>query len=232
LGFFIRLRSLQLHSEMNFCRRTYLFLYNAVQFAGWFSVLTDRITNLDNPTLSANGQFFLYIFQTLAVLEILHCLIGVVRASPVTTIIQVVSRLQLILVHSYVPDAKVSTGLLPMVTAWGLVEVVRYMYLALNLFQMSPKWLLWARYSFFYVLYPLGVYGEMRVLYDSLPYMMRSGVLSVSLPNDWNFSFSFAWYAWVLIYVIYLPGLYVQYTHMMKQRVKALGGPVELKKNV
>ena len=109
-----------------------------------------------------------------------------------------------------------------MVLAWGLVEVVRYLYLALNLVNMAPPWLLWLRYTLFYVLYPLGVYGEMKVLFDALPSMSKSGILSVTLPNEWNFSFSFACYIWTLLYVIYLPGLYVQYTHMMKQRSKAL----------
>ena len=215
-------------------RKGYLFLYNAAQWAGWVSILIDRILSIHEPSLSSNGTQALYLFQGLAVLEIIHTVVGLVRANVSTTFIQVLSRVQLIAVHYLVPEARTSTGLVPMVLAWGLVETVRYLYLSLNMFQMAPRWLLWARYSLFYILYPLGVYGEMKVLSDSLPYLSKSRILSIELPNDWNFSFSFASYIYVLLYVIYLPGLYVQYTHMMKQREKALSSakPEEGKKSV
>jgi very-long-chain (3R)-3-hydroxyacyl-CoA dehydratase len=212
-------------------RSGYLFLYNAVQWAGWFSILVNRMTTLDDTRLTASGAEALYLFQGLAILEIVHSLVGLVRASVFTTFIQVLSRVQLIAVHYLVPEAQSSAGVLPMVLAWGLVEVVRYLYLALNLFQMAPRWLLWARYSLFYVLYPLGVYGEMKVLFDSLPSLYQSRILSIQLPNKWNFSFSFASYVVVLLYVIYLPGLYMQYTHMMKQRHKALSHVQDVKKS-
>ena len=165
----------------------------------------------------------LYAFQGLAVMEVVHAFTGLVRASPVTTLVQVLSRLLLIGIHFSVREARFSTGLVPMLIAWGLVEVVRYLYLALNMFDMAPRWLLWLRYTLFYVLYPLGVYGEMKVMYDALPSLRESKILSVHLPNTWNFSFSFASFVWVLLYVIYIPGLYMQYTHMIKQRRKALG---------
>ncbi len=213
-------------------RKVYLFLYNAFQWAGWVSILTDRLFNLDNPSLSVNGIHALYLFQSLAVLEILHSLTGLVRSSVSTTIIQVSSRLQLIAVHYLVQDAQISRGLGPMIFAWSLVESIRYLYLALNLFDMSPKWLLWARYSFFYLLYPLGVYGEMKVLFDALPNLYETQILSIGMPNSWNFGFSFASYISVLLYVIYLPGLYVQYSHMIKQRARALAPPEKSKKDV
>lgn len=88
-------------------------------------------------------HFERYLFQGLAVLEILHSVFGLVRASPVITTIQVeficsckscinifpqvYSRLQLIYLHyrcSEVADS--SPGLLPMVLAWSITEVVRY----------------------------------------------------------------------------------------------------------
>ncbi|KAF4654193.1 hypothetical protein FOL46_008843 [Perkinsus olseni] len=48
-------------------------------------------------------------------------------------------------------------------------------------------------------------------------------ILSVAMPNAFNFSFCFAAFLKFLL-VIYLPGLYVQYTHMLHQRKKQLGG--------
>lgn len=207
---------------MSNIKKVYLFLYNSFQWYGWLAILTDRLFNFDRPDLDGVATGFLYFFQGLAVMEIIHSMIGLVRANPVTTFVQVVSRVQLILVHYHIEEARLSQGMIPMVFAWGLVEVVRYLYLALNMFGIAPRILTWLRYTLFYVLYPLGVYGEMRVLYDALPAIYDSEMLSISLPNSWNFSFSFATYVWTLLYVIYIPGLYVQYTHMMSQRKRAL----------
>ena len=207
---------------MSNVKKVYLFLYNSFQWYGWLAILTDRVFNYDRAELDPIAAGFLYFFQSLAIMEIVHSLFGIVRANIVTTFVQVVSRVQLIVIHYYVNDARVSEGMIPMVLAWGLVEVVRYLYLALNMFGISPRILTWLRYTLFYVLYPLGVYGEMKVMYDALPSIYESEMLSVSLPNAWNFSFSFGTYVWTLLYVIYLPGLYVQYTHMMAQRKRAL----------
>jgi very-long-chain (3R)-3-hydroxyacyl-CoA dehydratase len=212
---------------MTEARILYLFLYNSIQWTGWLAILADRVAGIETSSISLQGTVLLYIFQSMAVLEILHSFSGLVRANPTTTLVQVISRVQLILVHAVSEDAQVSSGLIPMILAWGMVEVIRYLYLALNMLDMAPGWLHWLRYSLFYVLYPLGVYGEMKVLYDALPYLESSRIFSVELPNEWNFSFSFSSYVWVLIYVIYLPGLYVQYTHMMRQRSKALSPVVE-----
>lgn len=44
----------------------------------------------------------------------------------------------------------------------------------------------------FLVLYPLGVYGEMRVIYDVLAVVEKDNTLSMALPKPYNFSFSFA----------------------------------------
>ena len=200
----------------------YLFLYNSLQWFGWVAVLADRVVHYDEPELSALGILFLYLFQTLAIMEVVHSVTGLVRASPITTIVQVVSRVQLILVHYHVEEAQHSSGLLPMIAAWGIVEVVRYLYLALNMFEAAPRWLSWLRYTCFYVLYPVGVYGEMKVLFAALPVLRETDILSIVLPNAFNFTFSFSAYVSWLLYVIYVPGLYVQYTHMMQQRRKVL----------
>ncbi|EER01001.1 ptpla domain protein, putative [Perkinsus marinus ATCC 50983] len=201
----------------------YLLLYNTVQTLGWAYILYEALMG---PLPAVSGKVIepLYLFQGLAVLEILHSVFGLVRASPVITTIQVYSRLQLIYLHyrcSEVADS--SPGLLPMVLAWSITEVVRYSYLGLHMSVGAPGFLKWLRYTLFLVLYPLGVYGEMRVIYDVLPVVDREGILSVAMPNSYNFSFNFAVFLKSLL-AIYLPGLYVQYTHMLHQRSKQLGG--------
>jgi hypothetical protein len=73
------------------------------------------------------------------------------------------------------------------------------------------------------------VYGEMKVIYDSLERIEAENFLSVKLPNEWNINFSFANYLRFFLYVLYIPGLYNQYTYMMKQRRVVLAREIEKK---
>lgn len=200
-------------------REGYLFLYNMIQWGGWLMIFTDLI--LSGLTLSGMRQ--VYFFQMLALLEIVHAVIGLVGSNITTTTIQVLGRLQVLYVHFQVTEARESFGVYPMVLAWTLVELVRYLYLALKVVKLEPFILLWLRYSLFYVLYPLGVYGEMKVLYDAIPGIEKASLHTVNLPNAWNASFNFALYIKIFLVFAYLPGLANQYLHMMNQRRRALG---------
>jgi very-long-chain (3R)-3-hydroxyacyl-CoA dehydratase len=68
------------------------------------------------------------------------------------------------------------------------------------------------------VLYPLGVYGEMRVLWDSLGRVDQVGLFAVKLPNTWNFAFSIGMYIRFLLVVLYVPLFVNQYMHMIRLR--------------
>ena len=209
-------------------RQGYLFLYNMVQWGGWVMIFIDFV--LQKGFLSDQGQVMLYTFQLLAILEFLHAVFAIVRTSPITTFIQVFGRLQVLLIHhNIVPEARDSFGNVPMVGAWCCVEIVRYLFLALNVIGLAPYPLLWLRYSLFYILYPIGVYGEMKVIYDSLDRIETEKFLSIELPNAWNIPFSFATYLRVFLYVFYIPGLFNQYAYMMKQRRVVLTREVEKK---
>lgn len=82
--------------------RTYLFLYNLLNFTLWATctirtalALFEKYQQNDLQTISSipNDVFpLLLITQSLAALEILHSLIGVVRAPVITTAMQVASR--------------------------------------------------------------------------------------------------------------------------------------------
>ena len=186
-------------------------------------IFAERISTIRFSEMSEYCRLMVYIFQLLAILEVVHAVTGLVRANPMTTIVQVFGRLQVLLIHHYItPSARESFGNLPMVLAWSSVEIVRYLYLGLNVVGLAPYWLLWLRYSLFYVLYPVGVYGEMKVLYDSLALLDKTQFLSIDMPNVWNISFSFANYIRFFLWVLYIPGLYSQYMYMIKQRQNVL----------
>ena len=160
--------------------------------------------------LYASVELPLKVFQTAAVLEVLHALFGVVRAPIFTTFIQVLSR-QLLLWAIVVPFP--ATHEMPrfatMLLAWSVTEVVRYSFYGFALVLGSaPYPLVWLRYTLFFVLYPLGVGSELALIYACLPDLAALGYRTV-----------FIW-----IFIAYVPGFAVLYTHMIAQRGKVIGG--------
>ena len=73
--------------------KVYLLLYNCCLAFGWTIVLYQAILELStaqNPTyVYERCKVALKVSQTLALLEIFHAAIGLVRSSPITTFIQV-----------------------------------------------------------------------------------------------------------------------------------------------
>lgn len=142
----------------------YLTAYNGLSFMLW-AYLTLRAL-ASSPTLVADGclhQLYsellfplLATTQSLAVLEIIHAAAGLVRASPVTTAIQVVGKnLVVWTVMAAFPEIVVGTdgrgaaGTWPFVGCvvfWGFAEVVRYGYFVVLLVAgEAPAWLKWLR---------------------------------------------------------------------------------------
>lgn len=211
-------------------RNGYLFIYNMTQWVGWLMIFYHLVFGRQ---FSQYLQTLVEVFQLLALLEIAHSIMGIVRASWVTTFVQVMGRLQVLwVIHKAGPIGVSSSGVFPMLLAWSSIEIVRYLYLALNIYGLSPYVLTWLRYTLFYVLYPLGVYGEMRTIYDSLGAIGQAKILSYTLPNPWNFCFSYAGFLRFFLAIVYVPAFLNQYVYMMGQRKVVLGrlGSVECKK--
>lgn len=60
------------------------------------------------------------------------------------------------------------------------------------------------RYTFFIVLYPMGVTGELLTIYAALPHVQKTGLYSVTLPNKYNFSFDYYTFL-IVVMVSYIP---------------------------
>jgi len=144
----------------------YLTAYNGLSFALW-AYLTAR-TLTSGPSLFAEGRLhelyheLLYPVlagtQSLAVIEIIHAASGLVRASPVTTAIQVIGKnLVVWTVMVAFPeivvgnDGQGASGVWPFVGCvvfWGVSEMIRYGYfVALLTTGNTPGWLKWLRYD-------------------------------------------------------------------------------------
>ncbi|NP_001124229.1 very-long-chain (3R)-3-hydroxyacyl-CoA dehydratase 2 [Bos taurus] len=212
----------------------YLVIYNVVMTAGWLVIAVGLV----RAYLAKGSYHSLYysiekplkFFQTGALLEILHCAIGIVPSSVVLTSIQVMSRVFLIwaVTHS-VKEVQSEDSVLLFVIAWTITEIIRYSFYTFSLLNHLPYLIKWARYTLFIVLYPMGVSGELLTIYAALPFVRQAGLYSISLPNKYNFSFDY--YAFlILIMISYIPLFPQLYFHMIHQRRKILSHTEEHKK--
>ncbi len=192
---------------MNNNIKYYLAAYNAVAFIFWAIYLFSFIAS--GFVLTTSGLLLLNIAQGLAVLEIVHALLKWVKSPVGSTIAQVTSRLLVVvLINVFFKDESLASvlhiGVAICSFAWGITELVRYSFYFLSLFNIQPTWLLWMRYTFFIVLYPLGVTGEWIIL--AAPLFVHG--------------ISFSAYACFLVisfvaYAYYFP---ILYKYMWKQR--------------
>ncbi|VDM78772.1 unnamed protein product [Strongylus vulgaris] len=178
--------------------------------------------HLSWPELYTSVETEVKIFQTLAILEVVHAAIGLVRSPVGTTAMQVWSRLLLVwpILHTCA-TARQSVGVPMLLVAWSVTEVIRYSFYALGLINSVPFFLTWLRYTLFIVLYPLGVTGELLTLFGSLPEVAAKKHYTIEMPNPANMGFSF--YAVLIISaLIYIPGFPQLYLYMFAQRKKVL----------
>ncbi|KAF1921636.1 protein tyrosine phosphatase [Ampelomyces quisqualis] len=216
-------------------KNTYLLAYNAVSAALWAGVLyktlligsyeIQRVTQKGWITSSASGPLdalqkglgsgkvydeleeYTRLTQSLAGLEVVHSLVGLVRAPLLTTLMQVSSRFLLVhlIAHLFPSTTRSSPAYATMLLAWSFTEVVRYTYFVFNLSGVGvPKLWTWLRYNTFLVLYPMGVASECWLVWKA------SGPA-----GEMNEVYKYALWG---ILGIYVPGFYVLFTHMLKQR--------------
>lgn len=83
--------------------------------------------------------------------------------------------------------------------------------------------IIFCRYTFFIVLYPIGVTGELLTVINGLDEAKRTQIYSYSLPNALNVSFNF-YYFLIFFMLSYIPVFPQLYTHMLAQRKKIISG--------
>ena len=199
----------------------YLILYNLLQFLGWLhffiKVIKGFIISKTYQEIYNETHVILEYCQYGAILEIIHSILKIVKSSVLATAIQIFGRCAIVAILQYFKNS-VSIGYLLLSFAWPSIEIIRYPYYLFNSFKNEKKTfeipyiLIWCRYSFFIVLYPIGVSGEMISLFYS-----REDLDKYS--NNNHFKLSYIIY---IFYLFYVPGLYVMYKYLLKQRNKAL----------
>ncbi|XP_060864970.1 very-long-chain (3R)-3-hydroxyacyl-CoA dehydratase hpo-8-like [Metopolophium dirhodum] len=207
---------------------SYLFTYNFIQILGWSYLLFQIVNFYVNPPKSQSlwdvVKYTVGIFQNAAFIEIFNVATGLVKSNLAVTIQQVLSRVAIVAAIAFIPETSDSPGLPLALTAWCFAEITRYSYYGFNIIGYIPYLIIWARYTFFYVLYPVGVTGELLVYWTSLGYVGRTKMWSIEMPNKLNISFSL-WSAIAMVMLIYIPLFPQMYMHMVYQRKKTLGSP-------
>ncbi|KAK3166908.1 hypothetical protein OEA41_010033 [Lepraria neglecta] len=191
----------------------YLTAYNLICAVLWTAVLGRVIllvplVGFENVA-GGVGEFAKWT-QTLAVLEIVHSALGLVRSPLSTTAMQVSSRLLLIwgVVNRYPAATAPSPFYSSMLLAWSVTEVIRYSYFVWNLRGNGvPGFVTWLRYNTFYVLYPIGISSECSLIWKA----------------SWVAEWPVWWVFWGVLGV-YVPGSYILFTHMIAQRRKVMRG--------
>ncbi|KAL2312730.1 putative very-long-chain (3R)-3-hydroxyacyl-CoA dehydratase [Schizosaccharomyces pombe] len=190
----------------------YLKLYNVISCFLWMSVLlrTGLIWGItkDTAVVFHETNTLVRWVQTLAIAEVFHSIFGLVSSSPLTTIIQVASRIYLVWGVCY-PFSYVIEGspiYLSMIIAWSITEIIRYAFYAFNLNGDIPAFLTWLRYNTFLILYPIGAGSEFLLVLKS----------RIAAQYVWSLNKLL----WPILMSIYPPGLYIMYTHMLAQRRK------------
>ncbi|KAI1413597.1 PTPLA-domain-containing protein [Hypoxylon sp. FL1857] len=203
----------------------YLILYNAVSAVLWSVVLSRVVgTNLASSPQQAYpvvGEFCKWT-QTLAGMEVLHSLLGVVRAPLFTTFMQVFSRYAIVWgVTGLFPelalgrssgDGYSSLAYSTMLGAWATTEIIRYSYFALSLSSggKPPYALHWLRYHAFFILYPVGISSEAYLIWRAVE------------PAKAAVSPLYSTVLFGYVALVYPPSAYILYTHMMAQRRKVM----------
>ncbi|ETS84466.1 hypothetical protein PFICI_02491 [Pestalotiopsis fici W106-1] len=207
-------------------QNTYLIAYNALSFLLWGHITVSTVLQL--PGLYAESRLadlyadvlpLLSATQTLALLEVVHAALGLVRASAGTTALQIGGK-NLVVWTVMVKFPEIITGsgessqwgvafFLGCVLAWGCSEIIRYGYFVAQLSTGdTPRWLKLLRYNAFLPLYPIGLLSE-------------AGLVYLALTEGTGVGQFYKGYL-LLGLLTYLPAGPFLYTHMLSQRRKVL----------
>ena len=200
----------------------WLVLYSSIQMFAWSWALF-----LIGSQGAAGAEDIISKFTYFQIAEVVHAVLGMVPSSPVTTGMQIASRVGAVQIVACASSPTSRTAMLPWMTlfyiAWSITEVIRYLYYALNTAGIQLPPLTWLRYSTFLLLYPAGVSGELGTVFTALPEMTSKAMEGCGL---WSSCGAFpalvvnVTFAGVL--VIYVLGFPMLFGTMLGQRRKVL----------
>lgn len=112
-----------------------------------------------------------------------------------TTFVQIAGRSTVlwVVIENY-QSAALTPYYALMVLAWSAADTIRYLYFATRLVGGHQyQTLIWLRYSAFYVLYPIGIAGEVGVVYHAVA-------------DAWRLGYHGHAWAYIAAATLYIPG--------------------------
>uniref|UniRef100_A0A5K3FMZ6 Very-long-chain (3R)-3-hydroxyacyl-CoA dehydratase n=1 Tax=Mesocestoides corti TaxID=53468 RepID=A0A5K3FMZ6_MESCO len=202
----------------------YLLIFNIFQWAGYLYVFGVLVTTWWSEGEAMKSRAFdlvadrLIVVQVAAFLEIAHVLLGWVKGGILPKIMQVCGR-NIVLFAVLLPHKELQedSAVLTLFIAWSLIEVVRYPYYALRLFDEEIGLISYLRYTLWIPLYPLGFMCEGKLIILSMPLLEMSRKFCLDMPNWANVSFDFPIFLHVYV-LLMLPGFFILMQHMYLQR--------------
>ena len=195
-------------------KKGWLISFNVITLLAWVLFLIHALVH--GLKFNSQSLLLLNIAQGLAIFEILNAVIGIAGANWLLTTMQVGSRLLILVLVNWLPAERFMeidlydsvTGLALISVAWGITEIIRALYYLTGVVGKEIRGITWCRYSFFIVLYPMGVLGEFLIMFIFWEFRhFEFEVFNVSLTLV------------ALSYFVFFPKLYM---HMFKQRKKKL----------
>lgn len=193
-------------------KKIWLILFNIATLLAWMAFFGYTVAH--GFAFDGRCMLLLNIAQGLAIFEILNSILRLAGANRMLTTLQVSSRLLVLGLLNWIPEEILIeqhhySGFSVVAVAWSVTEIIRALYYLSGLFHREISAVSWSRYTFFIVLYPMGVVGEFMVMFTFIEFR-HFGF------NVFNMGLAVV----ALSYLIFFPKLYM---HMWKQRKKKLG---------
>ncbi|CAO2839985.1 unnamed protein product [Amaranthus hypochondriacus] len=208
----------------------YLFIYNLLQTIGWaiafWRILIDfSTTHSFNAAFASSGQL-ICLLQKVAFLEVIHGALGIVPSGVLLPLMQWGGRTHYLLaLVGNIVEVQESQSIFVTFVAWSISEVIRYSNYALSCIGKCPYWSTYIRYTLFIPVYPVGVAGEMWLMYQALPYIKEK-----DLYRNFFATLPFSYLTFVKVVLVCYPFLWLKlYLHLLKQRRSKLRKPRQTK---
>lgn len=195
-------------------KKAWLIGFNVITLLAWAFYLLHAL--LHGLQFDEQSRLLLAIAQGLAVFEIMNAIIGIAGANWLLTTMQVFSRFLIVGLLFWIPAERWTeisqystiSGFMLITLAWSITEIVRALYYLTEIGNQPIKAISFSRYTFFILLYPIGVLGEFLIMFTFWEYNQFEF-------DIWNIGLALI----AVSYFIFFPKLYM---HMWKQRKKKL----------
>lgn len=194
----------------SFTVKTYLFVYDLMQFCGHSWIFTNMIIRYMSFGKDSLADTFysiglvMRLCQLLSVLEILHILIGIDKSRLLPRFLQITERIVvLFVVINSQEEVQGKYIVCVLFFLWNLLDVVRYTYNMLARMGIHYLPLTWLNFSLCILLYPLSVLAKAFAICVSLPYFETFGTYSIKLPFPFAFSVYFPYVLKMYLLVLF-----------------------------